>query len=396
MVTAVAPGCTLPHDFDSKLQAITGPYRFSIFKWEFSAFAEEIRDVFRSSDKDADDSTEVIAYFAAAGRIKKLQAEIDAINNGTAPGNAAILIAEREKLAQQNISCKKTVEKIMERQLRETLSEQGIYYPLYRYFRFRVHFPPVNFHFDEPPNLLVISPRDRIESIREITLQQNMSLEEMASIESSIDEMDVSSLVVTLGGFAGTYPSFVTSNADLRFTLDIAAEEWLHQYLAFRPLGFRYLLDVTGIARNYEIATMNETVASIVGKEIGAAVWQRYYSPSLENNQVEQNESSFDFNQEMQDIRRTVDTYLAQGEITQAEEFMVEKQQHLTAHSYYLRKLNQAYFAFYGTYADRPTSISPIGAELRELRTKSESLSQFLDTVAVLTSRQDLEERLRQ
>jgi hypothetical protein len=43
----------------------------------------------------------------------------------------------------------------------------------------------------------------------------------------------------------------------------------------------------------------------------------------------------------------------------------------------------------------RPTAISPIGIELRELRSQSASLKEFLDTVSVMTSRQDLIESLK-
>jgi len=208
----------------------------------------------------------------------------------------------------------------------------------------------------------------------------------MESIEERVDRLGVSSLVVELGGLSA-YPTFVTDNASLRFTIDTAAEEWLHHYLTFKPLGFLYLLDVTGIARNYEIATMNETLVSMVSKEIGAIVCQKYY-PGYENNTQPDPESVF--NREMRETRRTVDTYLARGEITQAEEFMEQERQYLASMGYYIRKLNQAYFAFHGTYADRPTSISPIGVELKELREQSASLKDFLETAAAMTSRQDL------
>ena len=92
----------------------------------------------------------------------------------------------------------------------------------------------------------------------------------------------------------------------------------------------------------------------------------------------------------MRDIRRKVDEYLVRGEIELAEEFMEQKRRYLAANSYYIRKLNQAYFAFHGTYADSPTSISPIGAELKELREQSASLKDFLNKAAAITSRQHL------
>jgi hypothetical protein len=93
----------------------------------------------------------------------------------------------------------------------------------------------------------------------------------------------------------------------------------------------------------------------------------------------------------MREIRIAVDDFLARGEIELAEQYMEQKRQYLASQGYHIRKLNQAYFAWHGTYADEPTSISPIGAELRELRDNSVSLKDFLDTVSHLTSRQDLE-----
>jgi len=63
----------------------------------------------------------------------------------------------------------------------------------------------------------------------------------------------------------------------------------------------------------------------------------------------------------MRNIRRNVDAYLEQGQIDQAEKYMIEQQQFLSANGYYIRKLNQAYFAFHGNYADSPTSVNPIG-----------------------------------
>ena len=214
-------------------------------------------------------------------------------------------------------------------------------------------------------------------------------------IEAKVDKLGVSSLVVGLGGYS-TYPSIIIDDASLRFTTNAVSEEWLHQYLVFTPLGFRYLLDLIGAARNYEIATINETLAGIVSKEIGSIVHSKYY-PEYENggNQSQRAEAGFDFNREMRGIRETVDKYLAQGEVEQAEEFMEQKRQYLVSKGYNIRKLNQAYFAFYGTYADSPTSISPIGLELNKLRSQSASSKDFLETVAAMTSRQALRESIK-
>jgi len=383
-------GCAPTQDFDNHLSSIVKPYRFSIVNWEL----ETLFDRGNQSDPRGeieDEPSRVIRYFSLVEQIKALESEIKAIDNGNRSGDSTSLEAELDTLEGQRVDLEDAVRRIMTKQIKTVLTEQGIFNPVDKYIKLRISFPPLNFKLEQPPHLLVVSPRDRIESIREINLRQNLTLEEMANIEAGVDELGVSSLVVRLGGFGGTYPTFVANDTNLRFTIDTAIEEWLHQYLVFKPLGFLYLLDVTGVSRNYDIATMNETVASMVSKEIGVMVYEEYYSQyEGGDNQSQEGEPEFDFNREMREIRRAVDTYLAQGEIEQAEAFMEEKRQFLASKGYYIRKLNQAYFAFHGTYADRPTSISPIGVELKQLRNQSTSLKDFLDTVASMTSRQDL------
>jgi len=343
--------CTCGSSFDSQLNTIVNPYRFNIIKWEIAAIPHELRQWVRVSGKDIDSAVDkVIDYFSHTG--------------------------EREKLLED------MVERILESQIEEVLIQQDI-----------LGFPPVNLKLGELPRLLVLSPRDEIESMREIMLIHDISLEEIEDIEARVDELGVSSLVVGLGGFGGTYPSFVTNNASLRATIDTAVEEWIHQYLAFKPLGFRYVLDILGIARNYDIATMNETVAGIVSKEIGAIIYDKYYHDKQESDtEGHGGESGFDFSQEMREIRIAVDGFLARGEIELAEQYMEEKRQYLASQGYNIRKLNQAYFAWHGTYADAPTSVSPIGTELRDLRDRSASLKNFLDTVVQITSRQALKD----
>ena len=74
---------------------------------------------------------------------------------------------------------------------------------------------------------------------------------------------------------------------------------------------------------------------------------------------------------------------------------MKESRDSLAAKGYNIRKLNQAWFAFYGTYSDSPGSINPIGAELKDLRAKSNSPKDFLDRASVLTSRQQLQQSIK-
>jgi hypothetical protein len=307
-------GCNTTPDFDQNLRAIVKPYDFSTIAWEIKTIPHELNQlIFSRLGKSTDEVQIVTSHFVFVNQIRVLRAQIQAINQGSLTGDSASLEAELNALQEQGLASQDEVERILEKQIKTVLAEQEIFNPLDSYLRIKINLPPVNFRLEKPPHVLVISPRDRIESIREITLKPDISLEEMAAIEDEVDELGVSSLVLEIGGLGATYPSFVTNEASLSFTIDTACEEWLHQYLFFRPLGFLYALDLTGLAPNYEIATINETVASMLSKEIGALVYEKYYSQYQNTLQPSQEDSGFDFNREMRDIRRQVDQYLAQG-----------------------------------------------------------------------------------
>lgn len=384
LVLLLSVSCVSGRSFDRELRSIVKSYRFSIVGWEFSTMLHEAGQWLRGHDKNPDNGSNTVAeYLARGSRIKVLKSELAAGNK-----DAAMLQLELNKLEAQQSAFADIVASVIKRQIEETLAEQGIYHPWYQYIRLTVTFPPPDLKLEPPPHLLVISPRDKIQTIKTVTLRQDISLSDMAGIEARVDKLNVSSLIVELGGL-GTYPSLVSGDASLQFILETVAHEWLHQYLAFTPLGFRYLLDVTGVARNYDIATMNETVANMVGREIGAMVCKKYY-PGQERSAPPPTRPAFDFDQEMRDIRKSVDQYLARGEIELAETYMAQKRDYLASQGYHIRKLNQAYFAFHGRYADVPAFISPIGLEIRALRAKSRSVRDFLDTVASMTSRQDL------
>lgn len=386
--------CNSAPNLDHQISQIAKPYQFSLAGWEFDTISNEIKNFFSGKQERVEDETGLVReYFNNVERIKTLNTQIASLGTD-GQGDLTSLNTELSGLEEQNTALKDKVERIIARQITETLAEQGIFNPIDEYTKVKVSFPPLSFKLEKPPNLLIISPRDRIERIKEVLLEPTTSLAEKEEIEARVDELGVSSLVVNIGGMA-TYPSFVTDDQSLQFTIDAAAEEWVHQYLAFRPLGFLYLLDLAGLSPNYEIATMNETVAGIVSKEIGAMVYDKYYAQDENLESQEQTvESDFDFNLEMRELRRSVDKYLEQGEIEQAEALMEQKRQYLASQGYYIRKLNQAFFAFYGTYADSPTSISPIGSDLQELRSQSTSLKAFLNTAAAMDSYQDLREML--
>lgn len=346
---ALAPfvnGAFTQTSFDRSLNAQIKQVRFSYVGWEISALSSEIGQLFGGSNQGSDGVNTVIEYFSASER--------------------------------QN-SLNKTVEKIIESQIKQVLQEQGVNI-----------FPPVKFELGKLPNLLVVSPRNRIVSIREIFLDSNLTLQSIEDVETRVDSLNVSSLVVPIGGFAGVYPSAVTNDESLQSTISAAVEEWVHEYLAFKPLGFRYVLDLVGFSRNYDIAMINETAAGIVSDAIASILIEKYY-PGY---QVSTAAAPSEFSKEMVDIRQQVDELLARGEVDAAEEFMHEKQIYLQEQGYYIRKLNQAYLAWHSTYAYEPGFVSPIGQELMQLKAESSSLKDFLDTVSGMTSLQDLTNKI--
>jgi hypothetical protein len=155
-----------------------------------------------------------------------------------------------------------------------------------------------------------------------------------------------------------------------------------------------------------ELRTMNETAAALAGKEVGHAVVERFYPellppPPPPEVPTEPGEPppppAFDFRDEMRQTRVTVDDLLTRGKIEDAEDYMEVRRQVFWEHGYRIRKLNQAYFAFHGAYADAPGGAAgedPVGEAVRDLYANSTSLEAFLKRIAWMTSFEELLESL--
>ena len=77
-----------------------------------------------------------------------------------------------------------------------------------------------------------------------------------------------------------------------------------------------------------------------------------------------------------------VDELLSDGLVDEAEAYMEERRRRFVANGFHIRKLNQAYFAFHGTYADSPASVNPIGGQLGKMRSLISDLGTFVGTVS--------------
>jgi hypothetical protein len=262
--------------------------------------------------------------------------------------------------------------------------------------------PPVDFRIDSPPKLLVTSPREKISRIEDVLIDPDILINQISEIEHElIDSHDLSAVVIQTGGLA-SYPNVIPTTG-LKRLVDIGAHEWLHAYLVFHPLGRAYFDDG-------DIRSMNETLADIFGREVGLRVHsevtgEEFVAPvrpetaSKQATEAEdENESGeteeFRFNRFMGETREKTDELLADGLIDEAEAYMEARRVDLLDHNYQIRKINQAYFAFHGTYAESPSSTSPIARYLWDLRDQVDSVGELVKLLRPLGTYNEFEELL--
>ena len=88
----------------------------------------------------------------------------------------------------------------------------------------------------------------------------------------------------------------------------------------------------------------------------------------------------------MRETRLRTDELLADGMIEEAERYMEDRRIELQDHRIYIRKINQAYFAFTGSYGESGSSVSPVASQLWDLRMRTGSVGRFVKTVAGVSS----------
>ncbi len=96
----------------------------------------------------------------------------------------------------------------------------------------------------------------------------------------------------------------------------------------------------------------------------------------------------------MHETRIVADALLAEGKIDEAEAYMDARRIVFVKQGYLIRKLNQAYFAFHGAYADSPGGAAgedPVGPAVRALRERSDSLADFVNTISWMTNFEQLQ-----
>ncbi len=381
---------------DQRVTGVVAGQTFDLVGWEAGALWEKGVALVQQPAADvppAQASALVVDYLDKAQRMGELDGEITrllAADEEGAEAEIQRLQAEEESLRQIQAANRPAVEQIIQAQVGAELAAAGFAIG-------SVTLPPVQFTFTEPPKKMVVSPRDRIETVYSRMLRPGMSLPAIEEAEAAIraDE-DLVAYITDIGGL-GAYPTMVVDRASLAWVLNTVAHEWVHNYLTFFPLGFNY-------NTSPEITTLNETVADIVGDEIGHRVLRRYYPDQLPSttqpptqppnhppNQPPNQPPPFDFRAEMRTTRLEVDRLLGEGKVVQAELYMEARRLYFVENGYALRVLNQGYFAFHGSYATGAASISPIGPLLQKLRAQMPDLHAFLVAVRGVTSQAEVE-----
>jgi hypothetical protein len=398
-----------PADRVEQIRTYTRTIEFDYITWTLNAFfvkTEQTALNLTGHLSDSQQVKEVKDYLQLVQEIDNASAQIEEIysdpNVKNPAGQAHNWLNQLHQLEQKRQQLGALAESVLQSQVSATLAANGLTLggqPV----------PPVLYHVTPLPMALIISPRNIIRQDANISLQADLNLDQIDQLENQIQKSrGVSALVVPVGG-VGVYPTMVESTTDLPWVVSTIAHEWTHNFLTLRPLGLSY-------EASPELRTMNETTADIVGTEIGDEIIKRYYPeylpppPPLESSQSTQAQNNsnlpksvtapveFNFRAEMHTTRITVDKMLAEGKIKGAEDYMEARRRIFWDHGYQIRRLNQAYFAFYGAYADVPGGAAgndPVGPAVRALRAQSPSLLAFLNRISWMTSFDQLKSAIK-
>ena len=378
----------------SPARQVASAHLFSLAEWEVSHFPRKwLHLLWRrlpGRDSSRDERLAIVdEYLSLSRRARKEEDRLEGFSfrggsmvvQGRARGDTSRdylneLLKARRQLRPE-------AEEAIEAELSAVLDDEGLG------SRTWFLFPPVDIRLDRPPTVMVTSPRDRIDLQEAVLLEPGLHVLDRDRLEKEmLGRHNLSALVADLAGLA-TYPAFVSDVDTLRTVLRNTAHEWLHAYFFFRPLGQH-------IYSPEEMFTLNETAADLAGRELGDIAFARMggdlnesrsrYLPEEERDPV--------FTSKMRETRKRVEELLDEGRIEEAEQHMKERWWLLRLAGYRLRKLNQAYFAFHGRYAEGPASVSPIGGQIKELRDLLPSAGAFVKSVSGVSSHRELLELL--
>lgn len=378
--------------FDDQVRFFTRQIEFDYVNWTLDAVVMKLSQSALATGRylDNDQQSKILADFLTrVDEQRGIKAQINEIYADPKHSNPEIiaqpLLKKQREIQNEMEHLNLFVESILQQQVSSVLSESKINLlgqPI----------PPVQYHTTSLPFALIISPRDVIRQDSDISLLPDLTLDQIVALEKQVESgLNVSALVVPVGGI-GVYPTMVMESSNLPWLAEVISHEWIHNYLTLHPLGILY-------DSSPEMRTINETTASIAGIELGEKLIRQYH-PAMIQPEVTENEPTvtpapvtpepvFDYRAAMHETRVNADELLSQGKVLEAENYMEARRLIFIQNGYSIRRLNQAYFAFYGAYADTPGGAAgedPVGTAVRTLRAQSESLSEFIKRISWITS----------
>ena len=402
LATFLLGGAAVPTGgLDSALHSLTRDLAFDFAGWTLEAAASKLAAWGLSLERfltPQQESQWVLDALEQVRRVNALSAEIALVYADPDIANPdAASAALRQDLAREQArldALLPTAESVLQAQLLDVLNDIGLNL-------LGQVIPPSLYQTSAIPSSLIVSPRDRIAKSADIYLTPGLPTKDRARLEGQVfTDLDHSALVVPIGGI-GSYPTMVMQTDNLVWLTEVIAHEWTHNYLTLRPLGINY-------ETTPELRTINETAASLAGKELGLLILEKYYpdlvppkpepdSGNAELARPEPEPPAFDFNAEMRITRVEVDRLLAEGKIEEAEAYMEARRAVFWEHGFPIRVLNQAYFAFHGAYSDEPGGAAgedPVGPAVVAFRERFDSLSDFLRAISWVNSYGELLELL--
>ncbi len=269
--TPLMVGSSLPPaDPMEQIRSFTRNIEFNFVSWELNAIWVKITQTALDLPGYMDQSQQhdlVVLYLDLLNQTDQLNAKITQIYSDPSvsdPANASKVFRLELSLVNARLSpVAPLAETILQSQVESIAAQMGV-------ATWGETIPPVSYHATDPPLALIISPRNVILQTADIDLLPNLTVNQQDALEKAVSsKLNVSALVVGIGGI-GLYPTMVMNSTDLNWLAETVSHEWNHNFLTWHPLG-------ASCGNSETLRTMNETVASLSGREMGAAVIPRFY-----------------------------------------------------------------------------------------------------------------------
>ena len=203
LAVIIGPNTILASDELASLRRYTRPYEFDFIEWNASALALKWGQAALGTIHyvPTDQRSElVLEYFELVRQVWEREYQVQLLFSDPQVADpdeaSAELRQELEALEVQRDQLRPLAEAVLEAQVSRVAAEMGLTLG-------GQPFPPVLYHTTDPPNGLVVSPREVIRQEYSINIDPQMTLDEIVRLEDEVAAaLDGSTLTVGIGGFS--------------------------------------------------------------------------------------------------------------------------------------------------------------------------------------------------